>query len=338
MRIQFGGSFKGSSVSSEGGTFKIFEPINILYTTPGDYTFDKTLYPDHTNYDIIVIAGGGGYGGAVHAVDPENSDYDMFVYGGAGGGGGFHRLSGLLELLDDTTDLTVGAAGANGTSTTDPDTATDGSDGEASSFGDIVIASPGLGGKHPVSVSSAENAYADGGEGGMGGISEAVDYLGTLFAGGFGGICALNDDPEDPGHAKIGESGQNGKLVTGPVEVGTVTDYIGVVHTGVFTKKGLVGQGGGGGAGGAVRHDTALSSWFLKFNPTNGGRGSYNLDEAVYSPYGPPLGVTPTGAPSPFLAKAGRGGGARITPFNKSNATYGDSPKNGVVIIRLTAE
>jgi hypothetical protein len=300
MRIRFGGSFAG------------FDPIILLFTTPGDYTFKKLLYPDHNNYDIMVVGAGGGVGGGLHGTDPANSDYDVFTYGGAGGGGGSFRVKGLMEFLDDETTITVGAAGADGDDGgSDPDASTDGGDGETSQFGGVIAATGGKGGKRSQSLSSEENQLADGGDGGVGGSD-------TAGGGAIGGVCALNDDPEDPGHHKPGENGRDGGL------------YV--------AGGGLIGEGGGGGAGGEVRHDTSSGTWFLFSLPVNGGRGSYNLDGGVYSPYGPPQLVTPSGAPNAFAAKAGRAGGARVTPFNKSNATYGDSRRHGVVVVKLTVE
>lgn len=304
MRIRFGGSFKG------------FDPIILIFTTPGSYTFKKLLYPDHTNYDVMVIGAGGGVGGGLQGIDPADSNNDVFNYGGAGGGGGSHRVKGLLEFLDDETDIVVGALGANGDDGADvPADSTDGDGGGYSMFGDsIAVASGGAGGKRSQSLSSEENPLADGGESGIGGY-------GTSAGGGvLGGICAMNDDPENvtPGSHKDGENGQDGSLF--------------------LLSNSLVGQGGGGGAGGTIHHLLTEDVWHLTLLPTNGGRGSYNLDGGVYSPYGPTQVVTPSGAPSAIRAKAGRGGGARVTPFNKSNATYGDSGKNGVVVIRLTAE
>lgn len=302
MRIHLAGSFLG------------LEPVFLIFTAPGTYSFDKTLYPDHTIYDIMVIGGGGGRGGGLEGQDPNYSNWNNFNYGGSGGGGGSHRLQGLLEILGDTTQVIVGAAGSDGTDGgSNPANATDGGDGEASSFGGFVIATGGKGGKRAQSLSWDDNMLADGGDGGIGGIGSPAG------GGGVGGICGLNDDPENPGLSAPGTDGGDGRLY--------------------LTTNGIIGEGGGGGAGGSIRHDTNAGTWTREMPySTYGGRGSYNSDEAIYAPQGVPEYVTPTGAPLALRGKPGLGGGARITPFNKSNTVYGSARTSGVVVIRLAAE
>lgn len=303
MRIHFAGSFSGLA------------PTIIMFTSPGTYSFDKTLYPDYAFYDVMVVGAGGGSGGGLEGPDPDHVNWNVINFGGAGGGGGSHRLQGLLEHLANSTEIIVGAAGANGTDGEDvPDNATDGEDGEASSFGDFVKASGGKGGRHSYTLSYNENQIADGGDGGIGNSA-------TAGGGGKGGICGLNNDPEnvEPLTHVAGTNGESGSLVAG--------------------SNGMIGGGGGGGAGGSVRYDTDTQAWQLQPPyPTIGGRGSYNPDETVFSPGGYPEYFTPPGSTKPFKAKPGKGGGARVTPLNKSNATYGDSRRDGIVIVRLTAE
>lgn len=299
MRIHLAGPFLG------------LDPILLMFTSPGTFSFDKTLYPDHTFYDVMVIGSGGGNGGGLLGDDPDHPGTDTVVFGGAGGGGGSHRLQGLLEILGDTTDIIVGAAGADGTDGADvPADSTDGEDGEYSSFGDFIIASGGKGGLRAQTLSADENLGANGGDGGIGRQGFPAG------GGGLGGTCGINDPPHVP--ENIGENGQNGKLF--------------------LVSGAMVGEGGGGGAGGAVA--IAEPDVWLARRPfaTDGGRGSYNTDELVFSPYGLHGFYTPAGSPTSFRVKPGRAGGARVTPFNRSNTTYGDSRRNGVVVIRLTAE
>lgn len=308
MRIHFAGAFSGT------------DPIILMFATPGTYSFDKTAYPDHNTYEVMAIGAGGGNGGGLAGQDPSNADWQVINFGGAGGGGGSHRLQGLLEILDDTTQVVVGAAGANGTDGgAVPGNSTDGQDGGYSSFGDFIKASGGKGGKRSQTLSSEENMWADGGEGGIGGSI-------TAGGGAAGGICGLNDDPEKSpaGQSTPGVNGANGGL------------YLLDIYT---VNTGWIGAGGGGGAPGWIRHDTVAGTWERQIPlPTNGGRGSYNMDELVSAPYGSPRNYKPEAAPESYLVLPGIGGGARVTPFNKSNKTYGDSQKNGIVIIRLTAE
>ena len=91
------------------GSLPQLRPRIFIFTESG--TFDKTLYPDYTNYDVIAIGAGGGPGGGYHGLDSEHSDRDVRNFGGQGGGGGYHRVQGLLEPLGDTIDIVVGAPG-----------------------------------------------------------------------------------------------------------------------------------------------------------------------------------------------------------------------------------
>jgi hypothetical protein len=288
------------------GPISRLEPILLTYSSPGTYSLDKTLYPDHTIYDIIVIGGGGGTGGTVHGNDPDNG-WETYAFGGSGGGGGLHRMRGLTEFLDDSTALTVGAAGANGDDAEDdPDAATDGSDGGFSVFGDFIYASGGLGGFHPVTLSANENQVSNGHSGGFGGRTTA----GGGALGGTAGVLTMID-------LLLGTPGRTGKLF--------------------IRAQDIIGQGGGGGAGGAI----ALQSgdWKTRIpEATAGGRGSYDNDELVYAPGTPREKQTPIAVDKPYYAKAGRAGGARATPLNKSMISYGNSGAPGAVIILLSTE
>jgi hypothetical protein len=129
-----------------------------------------------------------------------------YAFGGAGGGGGLHVVSGLLEDLDDVTEVVIGMFGtdappghihSNGLWTPSPPIIAAptsdyswyvrssvspqifsppgyGGDGGASSFGDVAVASGGKGG-HPATQWLSGALYLDGagGEGGLGGRSAA---------------------------------------------------------------------------------------------------------------------------------------------------------------------
>jgi hypothetical protein len=293
-----------------GGPIAKTDPVVLVFT--GSTTFDKTLYSDYTNYDVIAIGAGGGRGGGCEGADTNTPANTVRNYGGAGGGGGFHRVRGLLEVLGDSIDVTVGTPGSDGTDGTDGTDTTNGTDGTYSSFGDFCMASGGKGGKKVVSCSIDENMENDGGNGGLGGQIVAGH-------GAIGGVAGFVD-PEDSPAAK----GMDGLLYTGPYEF----------TTGSFTAEGLVGEGGGGGTGG-IAFIPPAEDWRGHIPwATEGGRGSYNSDEAVFGSRGYPF-----LDPDHYMAIGpGSAGGARITPLNRSTKTYGKSGEPGVVAIRLTKE
>jgi len=289
------------------GKIARLEPIVLMYTSPGTYSFDKTLYPDHTIYETIVIGGGGGTGGIVHGNDPDNG-WETYAYGGSGGGGGFARMRGLLEFLADTTTIVVGDAGADGDDAEDdPTLATDGGDGGYSTFGDFINASGGKGGFHAVTLSANEDQIANGNSGGFGGRTAA----GGGALGGTDGVVTGGIDVID------GFPGRRGKLFIRDADI--------------------IGQGGGGGAGGAIALQDG--DWKIRIpKATAGGRGSYDNDELVFAPGTAREKQTPVAIDKPYYAKAGKAGGARATPLNKSMTSYGNSGDPGAVIIRLSVE
>ncbi len=296
------------------------DPIVIVFTA--DTTFDKTAYPDYTNYDVIAIGGGGGRGGGYHGGDsiyPE--DTTIRTIGGEGGGGGFHRLRGLLEVLDDSISITVGGGGSAGTDvTSDPaGSTTDGGDGGTSWFSDFCVASGGKGGKRATTDSIDTNLYADGGDGGLGGQSVAG-------FGAKGGVAGFVYDPDTFGHT-AGKPGGDGIFTIGPYEF----------EPGYSTVNGYIGAGGGGGAGGIGKVISPSTTWEATFPlPTAGGKGSYDSDQAIFGPGGDPKLYTASG--NPIKIVPGFAGGARISLLNRSNKVYGNSGQPGVVALRLTKE
>jgi hypothetical protein len=288
-----------------------------IFIFKADGTFDKTLFPEYTNYDVITIGGGGGRGGGYYGIDSNHATHTIRTFGGEGGGGGFHRVRGLLSALDATIDYTVGVLGAAGVDKDDLGTITDGADGTASIFGGFASASGGKGGKKSISDSLDDPTTADGGDGGLGG-------QGVAGYGAKGGIAGIVDDPEAMGNTP-GTNGEDGYLREGPFEF----------TPGYFTNLGLVGAGGGGGTGGGAQLITGDTAWSAQFPfPTSGGVGSYDIDELVYAAAGVPTVDPDTG----LVTVSGKAGGARATPITNSWTPYGNSGHDGIIVLRLTVE
>lgn len=292
------------------GPITRLDPVVLVFTA--STTFEKASYPGYIYYDVIAIGAGGGRGGGCSGEDTHTSDILIRNFGGAGGGGGFHRVQGLVEILDDSIEIIVGDPGADGTDDTDPGSTTDGEDGGFSQF-DFCGASGGLGGKRAVSCSISENMEADGGDGGLGGQTDA-GY------GGAGGICGKVDPRQRPG-----TNGRDGALRLGPIEF----------REDEFTAGGWIGAGGGGGPGGIAMSPNPFTEWsgHVPF-ARSGGNGSYDSDELVFG-----SGGAPTLELEHYMQIIpGIGGGARITPLNRLTKMYGGGGQPGVVAIKLSVD
>lgn len=302
------------------GSFVTTDPIVIPFVIPGTYTFDPSDYPDHVFYDVIAIGAGGGHGGGMAGEDPSVSGNMVTAFGGAGGGGGFHRRQGLLEILGGGVTVLVGEVGDDGADGDDTTPGDDGGDGGPSKFGDFVLATGGKGGKGAQSIDSTEDRLSHGGQGGIGGTEDL-----TAGGGALGGLCGLASGTPDE---MISSPGQDGKLIS--------SGRFYIPDTDTYTLKGLVGKGGGGGPGGAY---FVNGSDYERQSPyaERGGKGAYNSDEAVFDPGSGPVIYAPTPGVN-LKVKPGRGGGARVTPFNNTTAVYGGSGRNGAIFIRLTVE
>lgn len=130
----------------------------------------------YTTYEVICIGASGGMGGSAGG---HSSYYDDLLtrFGGGGGGGGLHKVSGTLASLSASTAVVIGAGGADGSNTLDPNIqAGNGGDGGATTFGGTLCrASGGKGG-----TGGGPSANAPGGDGGTGDSTTA----------GFGGLGA----------------------------------------------------------------------------------------------------------------------------------------------------
>ena len=260
--------------------------------------FIPQQYIDQGYTDYDVICIGAG-GGAGGGIDTVNTGTTVRAFGGAGGGGGLHRVRGLLDGLPVSVPVVVGVRGVPGADhVSDPAFTTDGTDGSYSSFGTIGQASGGKGGRRVQNNSLTVTSQAHGGQGGVGGR--------TLAGGGaLGGIAGI-------------------PTPTGPGTAGTPGEW--------GSWDGVVGEGGGGGAGGVGTYSGITAN-----AATTAGGGSFATgDDSVYA--NPTSPSTDTGHSGAANIVPGGAGGARATPLNHLPTTYGDSGKDGYVVIRLTAE
>lgn len=285
----------------------LIRPAPLVLTYNSNVMFDTLSYIDagFTNFEVICIGGGGGHGSAI---DTQNTGTTVISYGGAGGGGGFHRIRGLLSALPDGCAVVVGAGGISGaTQAGNPPNlgaATDGGDGEASTFNSNTCrASGGKGGKRVQANSVTVSSDADGGEGGIGNR--------TIAGGGAAGGIAGTPTTNGPGTP--GTNGVDGSI----------------------SNNGIIGKGGGGGAGGVGKYDGTTCN-----AATAGGRGSYNPgDTSVYGP-----GYSPRTNEISNNVIPGEASGAKTAPLSGLPTVYGQSAdfgvngSPGVVVIRLTAE
>jgi hypothetical protein len=169
------------------------------------------------------------------------------------------------------------------------------------------------GGDGGYSSFNGTTCQASGGKGGKRVQTNAIASP-TLADGGDGGL----GNRTNPGGGALGGTGSN------PGKDGTLFNN--------------VGQGGGGGAGGIGQYGGVLIH-----KATAGGRGSFTPNDM--SVYGPGDAVSPepdTGAG--LLILPGGASGAKAAPLNGLPTVYGQSQgqrlpgKNGIVIVRLTAE
>lgn len=334
-------------------------PSGVVSWTVGGSDIAYQLYPEGLawlqNPDQIATI--------IHWLEPVVQPNGKYV-GGGGGGGGLHVVGGLLADLPDSVPIVVGQAGGDGDpgqfhQLAPWDTApawssgayprmshdrwdflnrfpnghptvgapTDGSPGEASSFGDIAKASGGVGG-----------GTAIGWDGGISGTA--------LRARGWGGDGGIGNS-DTPGGGGAGSVPPNPPFLANsiPAEDGR--------------WDGTIGSGGGGGAGGVNPGVAATDGGrgSMNFRDTTvfgprGKRGTYSVpivnyvedvvhigppgDYVAYGVYtGDPLSTTDTLIPLNF--NPGAGGGARVNPINQKH--HGSRAKgaipDGAVFIRI---
>lgn len=245
-----------------------------VFTSSGTWT-----KPSGVRYiEVICISGGGGGGGGRRGAASTSR------CGGGGGGSG----AGLVARFDEADlassyAVTVGAGGAGGAGATTDDTdGADGTDGSESSFGAIVVAPKGYGGKgggssttvlggtYPSSVSYVplsalrytSNVGGTGRSAATGTVSlgqNQTPYTAISGGSGGGGISSTNISTAGGNHASIynylnveisgtgggtnnGGNGANGTSNVSPILLNV---------TGVPPSVGI-GQAGAGGGGGNI--------------------------------------------------------------------------------------
>lgn len=160
------------------------------WTTPGTYTVHIPAGIDSIEYKIAG-AGGGGGGGNYFGTG-------SYLYGGNGGNG--ELLIGSLNVTSDSDyQVIVGSGGAGGRGSKNSLNHTSGEDGEASSFGKLIVARGGGGGEKATPDSIDSDGYYSGGHNGANGTSYGVGgaggngtgWSGTAGSGGNGWVEIL---------------------------------------------------------------------------------------------------------------------------------------------------
>lgn len=160
------------------------------WTTPGTYTVHIPAGIDSIEYKIAG-AGGGGGGGNYFSTG-------SYLYGGNGGNG--ELLIGSLNVTSDSDyQVIVGSGGAGGRGSKNSLNHTSGEDGEASSFGKLIVARGGGGGEKATPDTIDSDGYYSGGHNGANGTSygaggaggNGTGWSGTAGSGGNGWVEIL---------------------------------------------------------------------------------------------------------------------------------------------------
>ncbi|MGV3564214.1 MAG: glycine-rich domain-containing protein [Nocardioides sp.] len=257
-----------------------------VFTSSGTWTVPAGV----TSLAHLLVVAGGGSGGGAGSI------------GGGGGAGGVLYLEDVAVTPGADVTVTVGAGGAQISSTPSP-----GNPGGNSAFGAIVATGGGRGG------AGSGNPAGSGGSGGGGG-GQATILAGGSGTSGQGNAGGNGQDTASSGRIRGGGGGGAGGAGQNAASGGA--GGIGVDLGSVFgTDVGAAGWFGGGGGGG--RHGGGSGSGPVG-GQGGGGQGGYNTSQG--SP-----GVDGTGG--------GGGGGAADSTGPGASATLGGAGGNGIVII-----
>lgn len=169
-----GGSSGGEGAATEG-----------IFSSNGKYICTRT-----GNYYITCIGGGGsgGYGSYNVTANSSTREYDYILINGGCAGSGFVKSNVIHMNAGDIITMTIGAGGARRTTTGN------GSSGGTTSFGSLLSANGGEGGK--ISSNTWCNRYPS-----------IVTANG--FVNGSGNWAIMNDDE---GWVKAGNSNNNASI------------------------------------------------------------------------------------------------------------------------------
>lgn len=273
------------------------------YKAAGAFNFvnrDLALMAGYTTYQALLVGASGGQSGQA-----TGSGYwsGSIIRKNAPGGGGSLKLQESIKNLTVNEAITVGAAGGDGTSTSNNTVATAGATGGTSTFhGHSAYGGEG-GQSNDFSTSSGfESAYSGGG--GDGGGNSA--NLGTGGVGSSGGY-----HQNDPGGSP--DFSSSSLPTTGTYVAGGTAPVVGGA------------KGGGGGAG-----DNEAASG----DAGRAGATGANTDFAAAG------GATTAGTGGDLGSHGGAGGGADLFPLTGVHEYYGNkiTGKNsqGAVVIKLS--
>jgi len=205
----------------------------VYFTATG--TFAKADYPWLRAARVYLVGGGGGGGGSQNASSGNHS------VGGGGGGGGYAEAFILASAIGASKTVTVGAQGSTSYKG-------DGGSGGSSSFGALVSATGGGGGK--VKPNSVFHWYIGGTTGGIG---TAGDLLIRGGPGGIGGGYGALGSGGPGGDSRLGGGAPaNGGGAGGGDYTGATADGYGGGGGGAQTNSSGTGASGGGGGQGVV--------------------------------------------------------------------------------------
>lgn len=263
---------------------------------------------------------GGGGGGAGGGVTNGNGNPRS---GGGGGGGGISIDTVLASAVPDTVDVEIGAGGEGGAGAVRASGGTThgnaGGDGGTTSFGGLITAAGGTGGRgasfQPDPGSGGDGDDEDGGDGGRGDISnrqggdEHADpgESTTLAApgGGGGGPLKRFDVVGEAGAGGSSADAAGGAAGAGEIAASAVGED---GEDGQDNADGAGGAGGGGGAAGSNLNEFGDT-------PATGGDGGHGGN------YG---------------AGGGGGGAAQSGGGGTATGGRGGDGAGGVVILRYT--
>lgn len=276
-----------------------YGPTLIKYTATGQFVDrNRALMFGYRNYEMFLVGAAGGYSGQASGATYQGT---FTTYAAAPGGGGCLHLAGKIIDLSTVENVTVGLAGANGSSTSTVGVkAGDGVVGGNTSF-------------------KGHSAY-----GGLGGVGDRWNkgpsgHPDSYNSKGYGGHGGGNS-------AGLGAGGVRGSggWYYHSADTGSTSTTVSVVPTaGTFVVGGTAPVvGGGKGGGGGTGDNTAVPGDV----PRAGATGA----SSAHSAAGGPINVS----------VGGSGGGADLFDFTGIVEYYGNNiagkNRDGVAVLILS--